>query len=72
MTILTLDDTRSPTWRKVMEYAAEQLAIHRKNLETDCGPERTAKLRGQIRSLVLLTALGSPPALPTEETDEPD
>ena len=69
---LTLEDTRSPVWRKVTAYAEEELRILRKNLESDVTHERTIKLRGEIRRLVLLLALGYPPAPAFEEEEDPD
>lgn len=70
--ILTLEDTRSPTWRKVREYSEAQLRTLRAELESDVTPERTAKLRGRIQSHVFLLALGNPPApaLEAEPDDE--
>lgn len=69
--ILSLDDQRSATWRKIKAYSEGELAILRKNLEADATPERTAKLRGQIRTHILLLALGMPPTLATSE-EEPE
>lgn len=69
--VLTQDDIRSPAWRKVKAWADGELAILRKNLESDLAPEKTAKVRGQIRSLVLLSALEVTQA-PIDEEEEPD
>jgi len=52
--VLTLEDLRSPTWRKIKEWSESELAQLRINLEADQTPERTAKLRGQIKSHVSL------------------
>lgn len=68
--ILSLDDIRSTAWRKVKAYAEAELEMHRKTLESDLLPEKTAKVRGQIRSLVLLLALETPPAPALEETED--
>ena len=70
--LLTNEDLTSQAWKKVRDYAEAELVLHRKNLESDASPEKTAKLRGQIRSLVLLLALGLPPTLAIEEEDEPE
>lgn len=71
--ILTQEDINSPAWRKVKAYAEAELVVLRKNLEADATPERTTKLRGQIRANVLLLALGLPPApIVTEEADDPE
>lgn len=70
--VLIVDDLRSPTWRKVKAWAEFELVILRKTIESDVSPEKTQKLRGQIRSLVLLLALEVSPALALEEIDDPD
>lgn len=67
---LTQEDITSPTWKKVKEYAQTELAQHRTNLETDASPEKTAKLRGSIRTLNLLLALEQPPAPADDDTDD--
>jgi hypothetical protein len=64
---LTLEDFRSPTWRKVKAYCEAELKQHRINLEADQTPERTAILRGSIRSHVKILALENPPTLVIEE-----
>lgn len=57
---LTHEEIHSPAWKKVKAWSEQELALLRVNLEADQTPERTAKLRGQIRSLVLLSALELP------------
>lgn len=71
MSILSIEDVRGPTWRKVREYAEDQLRGLRTNLESDLTPERTAKVRGQIRSFNLLLALENTQA-PIAEEEEDD
>lgn len=68
--VLSLDDARSPTWKRVKAWAEGELALSRKHLESDATPERTAKLRGQIRAYVLLLALGDPPVPSIDEEIE--
>lgn len=71
--ILNQDDLQSPTWRKVKARIEAELVVLRKNLEADATPEKTAKLRGQIRANVLLLALELPLApTVTGETDDPE
>ncbi|MFA6204383.1 MAG: hypothetical protein WC710_14490 [Gallionella sp.] len=65
--ILTLEDLHSPTWRKVKEWAESELAQLRINLEADQEPERTAKLRGQIKSCKHLLNLESPQPLVADD-----
>lgn len=67
---LTQEELNSPTWKKVREYAQEELAQHRTNLEADATPEKTAKLRGSIKSLIRLLALGESPARVDDSADE--
>lgn len=57
---LTHEEKNSPAWKKIKEWSEQSLVQLRINLEADQPPERTAKLRGQIRSLVLLQALENP------------
>lgn len=68
---LTVEDIRTPAWRKIKAWADAELLMLRADLEKDLLPEKTAKIRGQIRSLNLLLALAAP--APTvvveEETD---
>jgi len=67
---LTPEEINSPTWKKVREYAQARLAQHRINLETDAPPEKTAKLRGEIRELTLLLALETPAQVADDAGDE--
>ena len=57
---LTHEEINSPAWKKVKAWAEQELVLLRVNLEADQPAERTSKLRGQIRSLVLTLALESP------------
>lgn len=70
--ILTLEDQRSPTWRKIKAYVQTELEIARRSLERDITPEQTAKLRGQIRSMNAVLALGDSQALEPVVEEEPD
>lgn len=65
---LNLDDLRSPTWRKIKEWSESELTQLRINLEADQTPERSAKLRGQIKSLRALINLEVEPS-PVPEDD---
>lgn len=67
--ILTQEDLRSQTWLKIKAHIDADLAILRINLESDVSPERTATLRGRIRSYTNLLALGDTPTLATTEDD---
>lgn len=70
MIIFDQDDMRSPCWRKIKEHCEAELSQLRINLEADQTPERTAKLRGQIRTHVLLLALESPaPAIVDDDAE---
>lgn len=57
---LTHEEVNSPAWKKVKAWTEQKLTQLRVDLESDQTPERTSKLRGQIRSLVLLSALETP------------
>lgn len=56
---LNADDRQSPVWKKIREYCDDEIAQHRVNLESDQEPGKTAIIRGQIRSLKKLLAIGS-------------
>lgn len=64
---LTHEERNSPAWKKIKEWSEQCLVQLRINLEADQTPERTAKLRGQIRSLVLLQAMENPPTIVADE-----
>lgn len=66
----TQDDRNSPTWKKIKAHIEQELVGLRVNLEADQPPERTQKLRGQIRSFVLLLSLGDVPAIANEEDED--
>ena len=68
--IFTQDDRNSPTWKKLKAHIESELVGLRVNLEADQTPERTQKLRGQIRSFVTLLALENIPAPANEEDDD--
>lgn len=71
MIMFTQEDLRSPCWRKIKEHCEAELAQLRVDLESDLEPVRTAKVRGQIRTHVLLLALGNAPTLAIVE-EEPE
>lgn len=64
---LTHEEINSPTWKKIKAWSEQELALLRVNLEADQPPERTAKLRGQIRIHVMLLALECPPPAIVED-----
>lgn len=68
---LNTEELRSPTWRKLKAHIETELTCLRILLESDVTPERTAKLRGQIRSYVLILALEIVQA-PVSEEEEPE
>jgi hypothetical protein len=63
----------SDTWRFVQEHANAELARLRERNDGDLDPTQTAMLRGQIKALKKLLALGAPKAdkrrLSVEEED---
>jgi hypothetical protein len=66
---LDLNDRHSPTWAKLRRHLEARITekLRRQN-DNDMDPMKTAKLRGQIRSLKNLLALGSPdPAMVADE-----
>jgi hypothetical protein len=70
ITRLTHEEINSSAWKKIKAWAEQELAQLRVSLEADQTPERTSKLRGQIRSLVLLLALESPaPAIVDDDAE---
>lgn len=69
-TRLTHEEVNSPAWKKIKAWSEQELAQLRVNLEADQTPERTVKLRGQIRTHVLLLALESPaPAIVDDDAE---
>lgn len=70
--ILTVEDQRSPAWRKIKAYVQAELEIARRSLERDITPEQTAKLRGQIRSMNALLALDESQAPEAVVEEEPE
>lgn len=64
------DDRNSPTWKKIKAHVESELVGLRVNLEADQTPERTAKLRGQIRAYVILLSLGEIPATTNGEDED--
>ena len=67
---LTHEEINSPAWKKIKAWSEQELALLRTNLEADQTPERTQKLRGQIRTHVLMLALESPaPAIVEDEVE---
>lgn len=67
---MTPEELNSPAWKKVRDWAQQELAQCRVNLEGDAAPEKTWKLRGSIRSLIRLLALGEPPAQAEDSADD--
>lgn len=53
----TVEDINSQTWRKVKEYCAEEIERLRIHLEADADQDRTASLRGSIKTLKLVLRL---------------
>ena len=70
ITRLTHEEINSPAWQKIKAWSEHELAQLRSTLESDQTPERTIKLRGQIRTHVLLLALESPaPAIVDDDAE---
>lgn len=70
--LLTHEDRQSVVWRKIRAHCEVKLRSLRAELECDVTPERTANLRGQIRSHIILLALGDAPAPALEAEDDED
>lgn len=63
-------DPHSPTWGRVREFAQARITSGLKQLETDIDEIKTAKLRGEIRSMRDLLALGSPDRMSAAQAEE--
>lgn len=59
---LTIEERRSPLWRKLNEHFERRLSEMRKQNDGDKSETDTANLRGRIAELKLLIQLGSDPA----------
>jgi len=59
---LTIEERRSPLWRKLNEYFERRLSEMRKQNDGDKSETDTANLRGRIAELKLLIQLGNDPA----------
>ena len=66
--LLDLNDRQSPTWRKLRKHFESRLDELRAKNDNDLSELATAKLRGQIRMVGELLALGDQD--PTMEADE--
>lgn len=66
--LLDLNDRQSPTWRKLKKHFESRLAEMRAKNDNDLDVIATAKLRGSIRVVQELLALGDQD--PTMEADE--
>ena len=66
--LLDLNDRQSPTWRKLRKHFEARLAELRAKNDNDLSELATAKLRGQIRMVGELLALGDQD--PAMEADE--
>lgn len=67
---MTLNDVerQSALWKKLEAYLQERLQTCRKKNDGDLGELETARLRGEIRAIKQLLAVGE--SLPPMETDD--
>ena len=66
--VLDHNDLRSSTWGKLRRHIQARIESLRKSNDNDQSPTDTAALRGQIRALTNLLALGDPdPAIAADE-----
>ena len=65
---LDATDRQSLTWRNLSAHIAQRLQKLRAQNDNDLDPISTARLRGEVKSLKYLLALGESPA-PAPETD---
>ena len=56
--LLTIEEKRSPLWRRLEEYLDERLIALRKENDGDRSELDTAKLRGRIAEVKSMIALG--------------
>lgn len=56
--ILTIEEKRSPLWRKLEDYCENRLVDLRKENDGDRSEIDTAKIRGRIAEAKLLISLG--------------
>lgn len=66
--LLDLNDRQSPTWRKLVKHYEQRLRELRAKNDNDLDAISTAKLRGAIREVTNLLALGDQD--PATEADE--
>ena len=59
--ILTIEERRSPLWRKLAEHYESRLESLRNQNDGDRTDVDTAKLRGRIAEVKLVLALGNDP-----------
>ena len=59
--ILTIEERRSPLWRKLAEHYESRLESLRNQNDGDRADVDTAKLRGRIAEVKLLLSLGHDP-----------
>lgn len=59
--ILTIEERRSPLWRKLAEHYESRLESLRNQNDGDRVDVETAKLRGRIAEVKLLLSLGHDP-----------
>lgn len=58
---LTLEERRSPLWRKLLAHFEEQLDTLRQQNDADLGENVTARLRGRIQQVKVFIDLNKPP-----------
>ena len=66
--LLDLNDRQSPTWRKLRDHFEQRLQELREKNDNDLDAAATAKVRGAIREVIYLLALGDQD--PATEADE--
>lgn len=68
--VLTSHDRQSPVWTKLRKHMEAKLQALRIKNDTDLDPVATAKVRGEIRNLKNLLALGDTPDPVTVADDD--
>ena len=59
--LLSIEERRSPLWRKIAEHYEEKLQVLRQQNDGDRSEAETSKLRGRIAEVKLMLALGNDP-----------
>ena len=59
--MLTQDDLKTPTWRRMRDHVETRIEILRQQNDRHQDAEKTASIRGAIAELKGLLALGNPP-----------